>query len=606
MIKKDIVQKFLDCGLNILPCKPDKRPAMASWKILQKNLIEPKDFPSLNLGIITGAISGNLECIDIDEKYNNNSQKIIKQMSVMIKSHNPKLWDSLLIQRTVSGGFHLIYRCEEIGGNQKFASRYTTPSERKSEPNEKVKVLVESRGEGGYFLTMPSRGYKVIQGSYGKIPTITTKERRLLISCAESLEQTGAVMKPQYDNDGKSPWGHYDEVKKCEDVLQEFGWSVVGADAQRVYVKRAGQTTAAHSGNVLIESNLFKSWSTSTSFEPEKAYAPSGVYCVLKHDGDWKACAIDLLDQGFGERRRVQPISEVSSYVISAASIDKDSSDYYDGNIELSRGLNLPELDRYLSLRKNTFYTVTGGKACGKTTLVLYLLAQDAWVNGAKTICVCYENDVMELQDEVIGFLVKNDAKWIYQNQRDKYDEAKDFFHKHFTFLHLPPDADFYKITEIVKQINDVDKHDQLWIDPLFKVPETDDYSKNKRIAAFAEPFANDVMTLIISMHPKGSTQREGGQPQDLDAEFGACYSNAADITLTFHRAYKDADESTRNTVNVSIDKVRSKKLKGGRETITNCPIKFEYVWKTHQYRIWVPDVEMPDIYNKFDDVFFK
>jgi hypothetical protein len=111
-------------------------------------------------------------------------------------------------------------------------------------------------------------------------------------------------------------------------------------------------------------------------------------------------------------------------------------------------------------------------------------------------------------------------------------------------------------------------------------------------------------MSLYISMHPTGKSQRDGGQPRDLDGEFGSMYSNAADITMTIARDYKSDDPSTRNTVNLAIDKMRSKKLYGGNETYKDCPIKFEYLWKKNGYRIWVPDIETGQNYDVIENPF--
>jgi len=297
---------------------------------------------------------------------------------------------------------------------------------------------------------------------------------------------------------------------------------------------------------------------------------------------------------------------DLSKFIVSAKSIDADSEEYFNSEGNKWRGLGLPQLDAYLPWRDNCFQTVTGGKGAGKTTLMLYLFAQDSWINGTRRFIRSYENDAMELQNEVIGFLCGDNAEWAYKKDRAAYNKANEFFHHHFTILKFPPDTNFFQITDYAAQLNSQGTHSQLVIDPLFKVPETDDYAKNKRIASYCEPFATDVMSLIISMHPNGSTQRAGGQPKDLDAEFGAVYSNAADITTTMARDYKDKDPSVRNTVNFAIDKVRSKKLFGGNETARDCPIKFEYRWREHSYRIWVPKLGDEDNYEFFNDVFFK
>jgi len=51
----------------------------------------------------------------------------------------------------------------------------------------------------------------------------------------------------------------------------------------------------------------------------------------------------------------------------------------------------------------------------------------------------------------------------------------------------------------------------------------------------------------------------------------------------------------------MSIDKVRSKKLKGGMETVKECPIKWQYDWKKHNYNIWIPNKVDSSTYTKVD-----
>jgi hypothetical protein len=58
----------------------------------------------------------------------------------------------------------LYYRCDVIEGNQKLAQRPATAEEVKENPNEKVLVLIETRGEGGYVVAPPTDGYKLSAG----------------------------------------------------------------------------------------------------------------------------------------------------------------------------------------------------------------------------------------------------------------------------------------------------------------------------------------------------------------------------------------------------------------------------------------------------------
>ncbi len=69
--------------------------------------------------ILTGAVSGHLELIDFDGE-----SELFDRWQVMVASQLPDLVARLVIERSQSGGRHVVYRCQEsIPGNQKLAQR---------------------------------------------------------------------------------------------------------------------------------------------------------------------------------------------------------------------------------------------------------------------------------------------------------------------------------------------------------------------------------------------------------------------------------------------------------------------------------------------------
>jgi replicative DNA helicase len=298
-----------------------KRPALIQWEPLQKAPIEnPEDLftgklvnsklPIYGLGVITGAVNGNLEVIDVDTKYDIKGG-IWEDLKKGMEDTLPHLLEQFLIVQTVSGGYHIYYRCETIAGNQVFAIREATPEEKLEKAKEKIKPLIETRGEGGYVVAPPTPNYKSIQGSYSSIPDITTEERDTLFSICKSLTQ---YVKPQptatlstysttISNSEDSPFIAYNQegASVVIPLLVSHDWTEVERNGDRIKVKRPGESTAHSSGDFHIGKNLLKVFSSSTDFEPEKGYSPSSVFCILECSGDWKLAYRKLLEQGYGK-----------------------------------------------------------------------------------------------------------------------------------------------------------------------------------------------------------------------------------------------------------------------------------------------------------------
>lgn len=286
-----------------------KRPALLNWKPLQNKPIEnPEDLftgdlvnsklPIYGLGVITGAVNGNLEVIDIDTK-NDTKGWIWEDLKTQIENTLPHLLEQFLIVQTVSGGYHIYYRCETIEGNLKLAH------------NEKGEAILETRGEGGYVVAPPTPNYKSVQGSYSSIPDITVEERDTLFSICRSLTQ---YIKPQstatlstysttISNSEDSPFIAYNQegASVVIPLLVSHDWTEVERNGDRIKVKRPGESTAHSSGDFHIGKNLLKVFSSSTVFEPEKGYSPSSVFCILECGGDWKLAYRKLLEQGHGK-----------------------------------------------------------------------------------------------------------------------------------------------------------------------------------------------------------------------------------------------------------------------------------------------------------------
>lgn len=281
--------------------------AILQWSEYQKRLLNDTEIElqfnhpkCTGLAIICGAVSGNLEVIDVDTKYDLTG-KLWEDYCELIKDILPKLY----VVKTKSGGYHIYYKCEVIAGNTKLANRPATPEEIKANPNVKQIVLIETRGEAGYVIAPPTPGYEKINEF--NVPIISVDERELLITAARSLNQVFKEEKPEpravssANSYQKTPWDDYNE--KCDVIalLQAHGWTFVERKGDRSLMKRPGQTDQHSSGHYNHDMNLFKVFSSSTLFEIEKGYKPFAIYTILDHNGDYSAAAKQLISDGYGE-----------------------------------------------------------------------------------------------------------------------------------------------------------------------------------------------------------------------------------------------------------------------------------------------------------------
>jgi hypothetical protein len=308
--------QYISRGVCVIATNKHKI-AFRPWKRYQDTLITANEVDELfdspeaeSLAIICGKSSGNLEVIDVDCKYDLTGT-LWREYSQAIQDNDQELYDRLLIATTRSKGYHIYYRCETIAGNTKLARRHATDEELAKQPDEKIKVLIETRGQAGYVIAPPSAGYAVIRDA-GGIPTITPAERDMLLELARSFNQVVEapvktyITTPGYSakDYGLSPFEDYNQRGDIIGLLQTHGWQVLDrqSTSEKIVFRRPGKNEGT-SGDYLVSKQWFSVFTTSSQFEPNKAYLPYAVYAVLECRGDFKEAARKLLAAGYGERR---------------------------------------------------------------------------------------------------------------------------------------------------------------------------------------------------------------------------------------------------------------------------------------------------------------
>jgi hypothetical protein len=199
---KDAAIQYIEWNLCALPAiKAEKRP-ICSWKAYQHRLPTQAEWERWQhadaVCIVCGNISGNLLMIDFDQQG--------KALSEFADNVPSELFSRLVIEKSQSGGFHVIVRSEVPVAKNTILAK-----------DSDGKVLIETRGEGGLFLCTPTLGYDLVQGNFQDIPVLSGDEIETLLLIARSLDQTKAAANVE------SPSFHYQTANRPSDDFNDKG-----------------------------------------------------------------------------------------------------------------------------------------------------------------------------------------------------------------------------------------------------------------------------------------------------------------------------------------------------------------------------------------------
>jgi hypothetical protein len=317
----EIAIQLIESGLSIIPTNADKTPAIPEWTSFQKNIPHQAKVKTWfsrrrNIAAIAGNVSGGLEILDFDCQ-----AEALPKWTQYVKERSPGLLEKLILELSPNGS-HAGYRCLEttIPGNTKLARKaievkgpgehsYKGKRFKAQQVNGKwliIPELIETRGEGGYCLIYPSKGYELKQGDFLSIPTITAEERNILIEAARVCNEwtpPQEISKGYQPRQGeKMPGEDFDERGDLRGLLEKHDWTFkrTGNDGREQWA-RPGKSKG-HSAT-LTDGKIFYCFSSNGQpFESGKGYGPFAVYATLEHNGDFSEASRALSEQGYGTR----------------------------------------------------------------------------------------------------------------------------------------------------------------------------------------------------------------------------------------------------------------------------------------------------------------
>lgn len=623
-------------GLKFMPVTLQKRPVIKNWQ--HSTGVHNLDNCE-GVGLVCGKLSGNLEVLDCDEKYSLDG-KLFVNYKRLIHAADNTLLAKLLVQTTKGGGYHMIYRCSEISGNLKLANRRTTQEERdytyqetykaalsdpknksddearlkakKASENDKVRVLLETRGEGGYIMCFPSKGYELVNLDFYGINEITPEQRNILHTCARELNEVfeevivpKTQQSPKQKGNGLSPFEDYDQRGDITQLLTSHGWKFVKNKGNKVHFQRPGQTSAETSGNYDTANGWFSVFTTSTEFDTNHGYRPYAVFAVLECNKDFSLASKKLYEMGYGERnekpekekspstRVIQSRVDPNDNDLSFLATPKDYDDYLqqviDGTLPMGLTTGSPKLDEHFLFKKGEFVMDNGHDNTGKSIFVWYLELLAALYHGWKGIIFSSENTLGAFMRKMIQFYWGKPIRGYGAMSREEYFIAKDFIEKHFILIKAQEDLYNYKdILNMVKKA--LKAHPNLnfgMIDPYnslktdlsgFSKLSTHEYHYEalSELKSFGQ--VNN-FGWFINHHAITEALRRTDKdgypvaPNKADTEGGGKVSNKADSFLTIHRKTQHPEEW--NVTEVHVRKIKDTET-GGRPTPMENPIRFK------------------------------
>ena len=102
---ENIFIKLREAGISSMPVNSEKKPMLETWKFLQERLPSVEECEKFyqkkyGVGVVCGAVSGNLEVIDIDNK-NGIATEIFEDICKQITNNRIDLFDKLVIEKSI-------------------------------------------------------------------------------------------------------------------------------------------------------------------------------------------------------------------------------------------------------------------------------------------------------------------------------------------------------------------------------------------------------------------------------------------------------------------------------------------------------------------------
>ena len=454
-----------DAGLCVLPIKADgtKAPSVRSWTGYKVTRSTPADHDQWfgggrpgGLAVVYGAVSGDVEMIEF-EGLAIREGLLDEVTEIMDASGLGDVWAQILsgwATESPSGGRH--YRVRVAGGpvppNRKLAQRLAREDEYTAEERQRlaekptsriVRVLIETRGEGGYGLVEPSGGtvhasgrpYTRLAGGPSTIPTVAADIMDAVRDVCRMLDALPKAETPKTVPKAPKPLPG-GGLRPGEDFEARADWSEILQGIFRPLVTRGSTTywgwadgargVKATTGHAADADRLYV-FTTSSEFAAEVPYSKFGAYALLHHGGDHKAAAAALRRQGYGsepERRRLASARPVETWSDGSAALDPafEPEEGTEAERHLRAVPDRPHLD--ITNEADAIEGILALMAAGRLPDLYKRAGGPCWVyrddNGDPVVQQLGTDNLRAyLAEHVTTYVVKKDAEGVLNEERE-------------------------------------------------------------------------------------------------------------------------------------------------------------------------------------------